>query len=106
MTGSFRVGGLPSLKSQLFPAKRRAKPSVPVARACKAAVNGGDFSAERGSKEPATQLHKRTGKYDLDGSERRAGTIPLSCGQESWRINLRSCVSAYQIQNTPTPSLA
>jgi hypothetical protein len=50
---------------------------------------GGDFSAKRGSKEPATKLHKRTGKYDLDGSERRAGIISLSCGQESWRINLR-----------------
>jgi hypothetical protein len=56
---------------------------VPVARACKAAVNGGDFSAERGSKEPATKLHKRTGKYDLDGSERRAGIIPFPAGRKA-----------------------
>ncbi|MDP0496228.1 MAG: hypothetical protein Q7Q73_08465 [Verrucomicrobiota bacterium JB024] len=41
----------------------------------------GDFSAERGSKESATKLHKRTGKYDIDGLERRDGIILFLLGR-------------------------
>ena len=43
----------------------------------------GDFSAERGSEEPPTKLHKRTEEYNIDGLERRDGTISFLLGRKT-----------------------